>query len=383
MRTAAAWSWRILVVAAVAALVIFLVIQLRLIVIPLMVALLLAALLVPFSNFLQRHGWLKWLAVAVNEVGIIAVVAGLITIVVWQVRAGFPSLQEQTIAKFIEFEQFLVELPLGLSEEDITGFVDDAIATIQDDIGTIVSVALGLGGDLGEILAGALIALFATLFILIDGRAIWDWIVRLFPRPARVAVFGAGGAGWITLTSFVKVQILVAAIDAIGIGLGAWILGLFLGGFPLVIPIAIAVFLGSFIPIVGAVLSGALAVFIALIYLGPIPAVIMLGIVIGVQQLEGNVLQPFLIGTAVKVHPLPVVLAVSTGGFIAGIAGALFAVPVVAVANVMIGYLARGEWRTNPNPSASDLFPPSATPARTRRTKTADATPSPTTESHS
>ena len=371
MRTAAAWSWRILVVAAVAALVIFLVIQLRLIVIPLMVALLLAALLVPFSNFLQRHGWPKWLAVAVNEVGIIAVVAGLITIVVWQVRAGFPSLQEQTIAKFIEFEQFLVELPLGLSEEDITGFVDDAIATIQDDIGTIVSVALGLGGDLGEILAGALIALFATLFILIDGRAIWDWIVRLFPRPARVAVFGAGGAGWITLTSFVKVQILVAAIDAIGIGLGAWILGLFLGGFPLVIPI------------VGAVLSGALAVFIALIYLGPIPAVIMLGIVIGVQQLEGNVLQPFLIGTAVKVHPLPVVLAVSTGGFIAGIAGALFAVPVVAVANVMIGYLARGEWRTNPNPSASDLFPPSATPARTRRTKTADATPSPTTESHS
>ena len=188
MRTAAAWSWRILVVAAVAALVIFLVIQLRLIVIPLMVALLLAALLVPFSNFLQRHGWPKWLAVAVNEVGIIAVVAGLITIVVWQVRAGFPSLQEQTIAKFIEFEQFLVELPLGLSEEDITGFVDDAIATIQDDIGTIVSVALGLGGDLGEILAGALIALFATLFILIDGRAIWDWIVRLFPRPARVAV---------------------------------------------------------------------------------------------------------------------------------------------------------------------------------------------------
>lgn len=382
MRTAAAWSWRILVVAALAALVIFLVIQLRLIVIPIMVALLLAALLVPFSNFLQKHGWPKWLAVAVNEVGIIAIVAGLVTIVVWQVRAGFPSLQEQTIAKFVEFEQFLVELPLGLSEEDITGFVDDAIATIQDDIGTIVGVALGLGGDLGEILAGALIALFATLFILIDGRAIWAWIVRLFPQPARVAVSGAGGAGWITLTSFVKVQILVAAIDAVGIGLGAWILGLFLGGFPLVIPIAIAVFLGSFIPIVGAVLSGALAVFIALIYLGPIPAVIMLGIVIGVQQVEGNVLQPFLIGTAVKVHPLPVVLAVATGGFLAGIAGALFAVPVVAVANVMIGYLARGEWRTNPHPSARDLFPPSETPTRARRTKTASA-PSLTAESDS
>ncbi len=380
MRTAAAWSWRILVVAAVAALVIFLVIQLRLIVIPIMVALLLAALLVPFSNFLQSRRWPKWLAVAVSEVGIIAVVAGLVTIVVWQVRAGFPSLQEQTIAKFVEFEQFLVDSPLGLSEADITGFIDDAVATIQDDIGTIVGVALGLGGDVGEILAGALIALFATLFILIDGRAIWAWIVRLFPRPARVAVSGAGEAGWVTLTSFIKVQILVAAIDAIGIGLGAWILGLFLGGFPLVIPIAIAVFLGSFIPIVGAVLSGALAVFIALVYLGPIPAVIMLGIVIGVQQLEGNVLQPFLIGTAVKVHPLPVVLAVATGGFLAGIAGALFAVPVVAVANVMIGYLARGDWRTNPNPSASDLFPPSETPPRTRRPRSAAVAQQPATE---
>src|SRR5690606_32797000 len=127
---------------------------------------------------------------------------------------------------------------------------------------------LELGSDVGHLLAGALIALFVTLFILIDGRGMWRWVVRLFPERARAAVVGAGEAGWITLKSFVTVQVLVAAIDAVFIGLGAYSLGWVIGTpFPLVIPIAIAVFLASFIPVVGAVLTGALAAFIALVYL--------------------------------------------------------------------------------------------------------------------
>jgi predicted PurR-regulated permease PerM len=157
---------------------------------------------------------------------------------------------------------------------------------------------------------------------------------------------------------FVRVQVLVAFIDAVGIGLGAYILGLFYGGFPLVVPIAILVFLGSFIPVVGAVLSGALAVFVALVFMGPWQAFVMLLIVIGVQQLEGHVLQPFLVGNAVKVHPLAVVIAVAAGGFLAGIPGALFAVPLVATVNAMIVYFARGDWRTNPHPAVADVIPP-------------------------
>ncbi|MDQ1578397.1 MAG: putative heme transporter, partial [Microbacteriaceae bacterium] len=197
---------------------------------------------------------------------------------------------------------------------------------------------------------------FATLFLLIDGKGIWQWVVRLFPRKARPAIDGSGRAGWVTLTNFVRVQIFVAFVDAVGIGLGAYILGLFFGGFPLVIPIAIAVFLGSFIPVVGAVLTGILAVFIALVYLNPFAALIMLGIVIAVQQVEGHVLQPFIMGNAVKVHPLAVVFAVAAGGFLAGIPGALFAVPVVAAVNVMINYIARGEWRTTPDPTLKDVL---------------------------
>jgi predicted PurR-regulated permease PerM len=362
MRVAAAWSWRILVVAALIALVGLIVVLLRDVAVPVFVALLLAALLVPLKNWLIAHGWPKGLAVAVCEVGLLIVIAGLITVIVIFVRRGFPELQQQTIAKYEEFVNWLAGEPFNLSTKDINAYVDQLLAAIQSDGGSLLSGALSVGSTAGHVLAGALIALFTTLFILIDGRGMWNWIVRLFPQRSRAAIVGGGEAAWITLTQFVKVQIFVAAIDAVGIGLGAFILGLFYGGFPLVIPIAIAVFLASFIPVVGAVATGVFAVFVALVYLGPIPALIMLGIVILVQQLEGHVLQPFFMGNAVKVHPVAVVLAVATGGYLAGIPGALFAVPFVAVLNAAVGYVARGEWRTKPHPSVADLVASSKGP---------------------
>jgi predicted PurR-regulated permease PerM len=367
MRVAAAWSWRLLVVLGLIAVVGFLIVQLRYVVIPFFIAVLLAALLVPFSNWLQRKGWPKWLAVAVNEIAVIAVVAGLITLIVFQVRAGFPALQERTVERFEELKSFLAQPPFDVSEADIQGYVDSFFATFSDNLSTIIDPALEIGSLGGHILAGLLLALFATLFILIDGRRIWQWIVKLFPNNARAAVVGGGEAAWITLTTFVKVQIIVAAIDAVGIGVGAWALGFFTGReFPLVIPIAIAVFLASFIPVVGAVVSGAMAVFVALVFLGPVEALVMLGIVILVQQVEGHVLQPLLIGSVVKIHPLAIVLAVATGGFVAGIPGALFAVPLVAVLNGAIGYIARGEWRTNPHPTVADVTTRLPAPRRRR-----------------
>lgn len=366
MRVAAAWSWRILVVAALVALICFLVVQLRLVAIPVAVAILLSALLVPFSQLLQgRLRFPRWLAIVTCVIALLAVVGGLITLVVFQVRRGLPDLQAQTLDRFDDLKQFLLDSPLHLTEADITRPFEGVLATLQEDPAVLLDQALALGSAGGHILAGALIALFTTVFILIDGRGMWQWLVRLFPQNARAAVVGAGEAGWITLKSFVTVQVLVAAVDAVFIGLGAFILGLVVGTpFPLVIPIAILVFLASFVPVVGAVLSGAIAVFVALVYLGPVPALIMLGIVILVQQVEGHVLQPFLVGHAVKIHPVAIVLAVAVGGFVGGIAGALFAVPLTAVLNVMIGYIARGEWRTKPHPTVADVVPP--TRGRTR-----------------
>lgn len=349
MRLAGAWSWRLLLVGAVLAVVVFLVIQLRLIVIPLLVAVLLGALLVPFSSFLQRHRWPKWLAVTAALLSAFVVVGGLLTLGITQIVRGSDELAAQSLVAWDDFRAWLLAGPLHITEAQLNDWVAQIVESAQQDSGLLLSGALSVGSTLGHFLAGLLLAIFATLFILIDGRGIWNWIVGIFPRRARAAIDGAGNAGWTTLQNFVKVQILVATIDAVGIGLGAFLLGV-----PLAVPIAILVFLGSFIPIVGAVVTGALAVFVALVYNGWVIAVIMLGVVLLVQQVEGHVLQPLIMGTAVKVHPLGVVVAVAAGSLIAGIPGALFAVPLVAVVNVMIGYIAGGAWKgVAPPPSRS------------------------------
>ena len=356
LSVAAAYSWRLLVVFGLIAVLIYLVITLKYIVVPFLIAILIGALLVPVVLFLERHRWPKWLAVTVTLIGFFSVVSGLVVLVVGQVRLGLPSLQLQSAAAFDGFRTFLNDSPLQLSESDIDGYLSQFGDVVQRDSEVLVSGILSVGSTAGHVLTGALLSLFATIFVLIDGKRIWAWTVRLFPLKARHAVDGAGVSGWITLTTFVKVQIFVAAVDAVGIGAGAWILGLFYGGFPLVIPIAVAVFLGSFIPVVGALITGALAIFIALVFLGPIPAVIMLAIVLLVQQVEGHILQPLVMGTAVKIHPLAVVFAVAAGSFVAGISGALFAVPLVAVVNVMTKYIASGAWRTNPRPTLIDVL---------------------------
>jgi predicted PurR-regulated permease PerM len=348
------WSWRILAVAGVAVVFGLLIIQLQMIIIPFMIAILVSALLVPTVRFLVAHRWPKGIAVALAMVVTLGVVSGLIFLIISQIRSGFPDLQARSIEAYQEFRNFL-STSWNVDDAEFNGYLDQAWSAIQTDSQALVSGALSLGSTAGHVLAGFLLTLFATLFILIDGPGIWQWVVRLFPRNARPAIDGSGRAGWTTLSTFVKVQILVAAVDAVGIGVGAWILGLFYGGFPLLVPIAIAVFLGSFIPVVGAVLTGAIAIFVALVYLGPLPALIMLGIVLLVQQVEGHVLQPLVMGSAIKIHPLAVVFAVAAGSFIAGIPGALFAVPVVAVLNVMVNYVARGTWRVTPRPQLEDV----------------------------
>ncbi len=349
LRTAASWSWRVLVILGVLAAFVWFVIQFKLVVIPFLIAILLSALLIPFSNFLRRHRWPKWLAIAASMVGAIALVGGLVTLVVFQIRGGWNDLVAATLVAVDDIGGWLAGPPFNLELADIRQALLDWWATFSQDTGTIWSGALSLGSTTGHVLAGLLLTLFATLFLLIDGPGIWRWFLKLIPRRARARTDEAAQAGWATLTTFARIQIFVAAVDAVGIGLGAWILGLFTGGFPLVIPIAVVVFLASFIPIIGALVSGALAVFVALVYLGPIPAIIMLAIVLLVQQVEGHVLQPLVMGTAVKVHPLAVVFGVAAGSLIAGIPGALFAVPLIAVVNVVVRRLAASAGPATPD----------------------------------
>ena len=351
MQVAGAWAWRILAIAGVGWVIMKLVIEFKLIVIPLLVAILLSALLVPFVNFLVRHKWPRWLSILTAMLSLIGVVAGLVVLIVTQIRSSLGDLEEKTGKAIDDLKVSLESSPLNITEEQIDTWIADIQKSFTPGEGSLINgtLALNVGSSAGHFLTGFLLVLFATIFLLIDGRGVWSWVVRLFPRKARAAMQGAGENGWRTLTTFVKVQIFVAAVDAVGIGLGAWIIGLFYGGFPLVIPIAIAVFLGSFVPVVGALVSGVVAIFVALVYLGPVPALLMLGVVLLVQQIEGHVLQPLVLGSAVKVHPLAVVFSVAGGGLLAGIPGTLLAGPIVATLNVMIKDIASGAWRKEPN----------------------------------
>ncbi|MFM6974886.1 MAG: AI-2E family transporter [Agromyces sp.] len=352
VRIAAAWSWRLLLIAALIALVLWLIVALREIVIPVLIALLFAALLVPYAQFLVRKRWPRWLAILTAFLTLVLVVAGLITLWVSQVARASSDLTAQTQRAWDQWSQVLADSPLHLSEQQLDDWFASVMKSFEADSGSIIHGALSLGSTITHVLAGLLLTLFSTLFFLIDGRGIWGWLVRLAPARARAAIDGAGQAGWKTLTSFVRVQILVAFVDGLGIGLGAALLGV-----PLAIPIGIMVFLGSFIPIVGAIVTGAIASFIAIIYCGPIVALILLGIVLVVHQVEGHVMQPLVMGSAVKVHPLAVVLVVASGSFLAGIPGALFAVPVAATLNAMVSYLARGAWKPDaPAPGSDPLW---------------------------
>jgi len=351
LKVATAYSWRFLVVAAAIGVAIWLVIQLKLLVIPLLIAILVTALLWPVFTWMLRHRVPRWLAIVVSVLGTLAVVAGLLWLVIWQVTRQWSSVRARTVEAIEQFRQYLIDGPLHLTSPQIDDLLSQGGQLLQEQAQLLWSGALALGSTLGHVVVGALLALFILLTLLADGAGIWRWTTRLFPERARPAVDGAGRSGWVMVVNYARTQLLVATIDAVGIGLGAFFLGV-----PLAIPVAVLVFLGAFVPIVGAVVTGAVAVFLALVYNGPWIALWMLIVVLGVQQIEGHVLQPLLMGSAVKVHPLAVVLVVAGGAMIAGIPGALFAVPLAAFVNVVAVYIGNRAWEVGARAPSGDYI---------------------------
>ncbi|WP_083956297.1 AI-2E family transporter [Tersicoccus phoenicis] len=343
LRIGAAWSWRLVMIVLVAWGLFYVVAFFSVLIIPLMIAALLAGLLSPLVRALHRNRVPKGLAVAIVEIGFIVVVAGALTLVGRQIVSGISALWGQARAGYEQLMGWLQSGPLQLSTAEIDRYLQQVVRSVQDNSSTVLSGAASVGTTAGHVAAGLLLTVFSLIFFLLDGDRIWRFVVGMLPRRARPATDGAGRRGWQSMVSWVRVQILVAAIDAIGIGVGALVIGV-----PLAIPLAVLVFLGSFIPIVGALVTGSVAVLLALVALGPIQAVIMLAVVLLVQQIEGHILQPLIMGRAVSLHPLAVVLAVTGGSLVAGIAGALFSVPLLAVVNTVIRYLAGRQWETDP-----------------------------------
>jgi len=244
------------------------------------------------------------------------------------------DLSNQIQSGIDDLRNWLLKSPFHVTEKQINQIAKNLRDAVGANTDQITSAGLEGVQVVVEALTGILLTFFSTLFLLYDGRRIWEWTLKLVPAAARPAVAGAGPRAWRTLTAYVRGTVLVALIDAVFIGIGIYFLDV-----PMAVPLAVFIFLFSFIPLVGAVASGALAVLVALVTQGVFTAVMTLAVVLAVQQIEGHILQPFILGRAVRVHPLAVVLTVATGGMVAGIGGAVVAVPLVAVTNTVVSYL--------------------------------------------
>lgn len=339
VRIAASWAWRIGLILLVTGALVWLLSKISFLIIPVMVAALLAGLLSPVTRWLRRRRVPNGAAVAITLLGFIGVIVGALALVGRQLTAGFGELWSQALTGVQQVQTWLADGPLHLTAAQIDTYIQDATAALQKNSSSILSGALTFGSTAGHFAAGLLIALFVTIFFLLEGERIWKFLVRLMPRKARPAVNGAGRRGWTSMVSYTRIQMFVAFVDALGIGVGAAIIGV-----PLALPLGVLVFIGSFIPLVGALVTGAIAVLLALVANGLVNALIMVGIVLLVQQLEGHILQPLVMGKAVSLHPVAVILSVAAGSYLAGIPGALFSVPILAVANSAIRYIAGRTW---------------------------------------
>jgi predicted PurR-regulated permease PerM len=334
VRKASAWSWRLLLIFAAVVTFLWMFKALELIIVPVALALMFSALLVPGVDWLDRKGVPRGLAVFLLLLLGLALVGGILTFVVSQFIEGLPDLVTQVKASIQKATNWLSTGPAHLNREQIDNVGKTAIDAISRNQDRLTTGALSTASTITEILTGAFVVLFTLIFFLYGGRNIHEFVTRIFPVGVREKVREAGRAGFGSLIGYVRATFLVALVDAVGIGTGLAIMAV-----PLALPLASLVFLGAFIPLVGAVLTGFIAVVVALLTKGFVYALITLGLIVAVQQLEAHVLQPVVMGRAVSIHPLAVVLGISTGAVLAGIVGALLAVPAIAFLNSAIRVL--------------------------------------------
>ncbi len=336
VRATSEWAWRLLVIAVAIVALGYLLGFVSEVVIPVIVAVLLAALLSPVNAWLRRRLGRNGPAAGLTVVATIIGIAGLLYLVTSQLVNGAGDLIGQ-IGSGIDQVRDWLRTTFDISESQLSQYLDQVKETITSNEGLRSALARA-GLTATHLVTGLFLSLFALFFFLYEGDRIWAWVVRLFPRTARSKVASSGAVAWGQLTAYTRATILVALVDAIGITVVALVLQV-----PFAVPIGVLVFLGAFIPIVGALLTGFVAVILALVSHGVLSAALMLAGVLAVQQLESHVLQPFLLGRAVRVHPLAVILVIAAGIVLAGIVGGLVAVPIAAVVNAVGNHLLAGD----------------------------------------
>ena len=320
-----AYAWAIIGIAGVFVLLLLVISRLSIVVIPLVLALFPAAILTPLAQALKQRGLRDALVATLLVLGTLAVIGGTITVLVPVVSGQVDTLGEEFSRGIERLRAFLARGPFGLEPIQLDELIDQARERVQEaDI--LSSGAVGdVAGQAGRFLTGLAVFVFALFFYLKDGPAMAAWLRRQVPSRIRDHASTIGELVWTTIGSYFRGQLLVALIDAVGITIGLLVLGV-----PLALPVGVLVLFGSLFPVIGAFISGSVAVIIALATRGPVTALLVLAVVLAVQQLEGNVLQPLILGRATALHPLAVVAALIAGGSLLGILGAFLAVPVVA-----------------------------------------------------
>lgn len=343
---AAGWTWRLLLVAAAVALLLWLAGKLRIVTLPLFLALLATALLRPPAARLERAGVPSAAAAATVMAAALGALAGLVALLGPTLTDELGQLGTDLREGIDEVADWLTTGPLGLSDARLDDWVDRGIEALEERRGAIAGGALSGALIAVEVVAGALLAIVFTFFFVKDGGRLWQAIVDFAPRDRRGDVREIGTRSWETLSAYLRGVTIIALFDAVLIGLALVVLGV-----PAALPLAVLVFFGAYVPLAGAVITGLAAVLVALVAEGVVTAAVVLGVVVAIQQLEGNVLEPVVMSRAVHVHPVVVLAAVAAGGVVAGIPGAFVAVPLTAVAARVGGYLRE---RLDAGPSMSD-----------------------------
>ena len=354
LQAVAGWSWRLLVVAAVVYLLYRVAGRLTVVVVPCLAALLLTALLQPLTARLHRAGLPMLAATWCTLVGAVIVLAGTITLVTVRVRAEYPSLVSQVRHTIKQLQTWLAGPPLHLKTANLQKLGNE-ITTYLSQHKTVVAGTVVTGGEIVvEILAGVVLMLFVTFFLLKDGERIWSWLLRAAGRSPAGRADHAGRAAWLAVVYYMRGTVLVAATHAVVIAVTLSIVGV-----PLVAAMAVLVFLSSFIPLVGLLFAGALVILLTLVTKGWLAAVIVLAIFVGEDQVESHLLQPLVVGRIVRLHPLAIILCLAVGSEVAGIPGAVVAVPVAAAINRAAPELRRRPARVAATPGTSTAGPAS------------------------
>lgn len=327
LHRASEWTWRLLLLAAAVLAVGWALSKVFLVVVVVIAALLLTAVFNPLAERLRHRGWPSGRATVVAMFAGLVLLVAIVAFVAPQMVGEFAALGDKASEGVREAQRWLIDGPLSLSAEQVDKAANGVVRQLQGGGGTsLVSGVVSGAVAVGAILAAGLLAVVLTVFFVRDGRIIFTWLVGLLPATARTRATQVGDIAWETLSGYIRGVALIGLFDAVCIGIALALLGI-----PLVLPLMLLTFIGAFIPIVGATITGLIAVLVALVDHGSTSALILLVVIIAIQQLEGNVLYPVVMRRAVDVHPVAILLGVAAGGIIAGVLGAIIAVPVVAV----------------------------------------------------